>query len=370
MPDRIAVNATILGDRPTGLGVYASGLIEALADQGEELAVITAHSAALRGAAATLPAPPGVRPEGGTRAHLARVVWLQTALPRLLARSRPPLLLNVVPEGPLACPVPQVTIVHDLIPLFYPAEFPRFPRAYLYFRFVVPRLLRASRAVIADSEHTRRDVLARYPGVPAGRIHVAPAAYDRSRFFAGPAAVRDQPAYLLYVGNIAPHKNLIRLVEAFAASEPRTATLVIRGSGRARYVTAVRRRIEELGLGQRIDWRPYEDAAALPELYRGARALVLPSLYEGFGLTALEAMACGTPVIATRAASVPEVVGDAARRVDPLDVDALATAMTELLTNDALASDLRERGLARATLFSWERTARAVRRHLAPVVLA
>lgn len=364
MADRTWVNATILGDRPTGLGTYASGLIEALADQGEDLAVITAHTAALRGAAATLPAPPAVRPERGSRAHLARIVWLQTALPRMLARSRPAVLLNVVPEGPLACAVPQVTIVHDLIPLLYPAELPRVPRAYLYFRFVVPRLLRASRAVIADSEHTRRDVLARYPEVPADRVHVALAAYDRSRYFAGPAAVRKRPPYVLYVGNIAPHKNLIRLVEAFALCEPRTATLVIRGSGRAGHVATVRRRIAELGLGPWIDWRPYEDASALPDLYRGARALVLPSLYEGFGLTALEAMACGTPVIATRAASVPEVVGDAALMVDPLDVRALAAAIADLVANDRLADDLRERGLARATLFSWDRTARAVRAHL------
>jgi glycosyltransferase involved in cell wall biosynthesis len=364
VPERTWVNATIVGDRPTGLGVYASGLIEALAGQGEELAVITAHGPPLRGAAATLAAPRAVRPEGGTRAHVARVAWLQTALPRMLARARPSLLLNVVPEGPLWCPVPQVTIVHDLIPLLYPAEFPRFPRAYLYFRVVVPRLLRASRAVIADSEHTRRDVLARYRGISADRVHVAHAAYDRSRFFASAPAAPARPPYLLYVGNIAPHKNLIRLVDAFAVAAPRTVTLAIRGSGRARYVASVRRRIDELGLAARIDWRPYEAASTLPDLYRGARALVLPSLYEGFGLTALEAMACGTPVIATRAASVPEVVGDAAYAVDPFDVGALAGAMTEILANDDLARDLRERGLARATLFSWDRTAREVRAHL------
>lgn len=357
------MNASIVGERPTGLGVYAQGLIAALADQGEELDVFTSHPAAIAGAATRIErVPNAVRPERGPLAHLARIAWLQSVLPRRLARSQPAILLNVVPEGPLLCPVPQVTIVHDLIPLLYPTAS---TRSALYFRYVVPFLLRASRAVIADSEATRRDVLACYSRVAPERVHVVHPGYDAGRFVPEPDGSRNGPRYLLYVGNIAPHKNLIRLVEAFAAMLPQTsATLVIRGSGRPRHVAALRQRIEELRLGDRVDWRPYESAVALPELYRGARAVVLPSLHEGFGLTALEAMACGTPVIAARAASIPEVVGDAACLVDPFDTGSLATMMLEVLQNDALAADLRERGRKQATRFSWERTARLVRSHL------
>lgn len=334
----IAVNATVLAERPTGLGVYATGLIDALRERGEALDVIR------------LPSP---------RGHAARIAWLQVVLPLRLARSRPRALLNVVPEGPLRSPVPQVTVVHDLIPLFYPAP-SRFPRAHLYFRYVAPLLLRASRTVVADSEATKRDVVGHY-GIAAERIAVVYPGYDRARFrrAARPSAPAD--AYLLYVGNVAPHKNLGRLIDAFARVATRSsARLVIRGWGRPWHVEPVRRRIEEAGIGARVDWRPYEDAATLPDLYRGARALVLPSLYEGFGLTALEAMACGTPVVAARAASIPEVVGDAAVLVDPLDVDGLTAGMAELLAAGARADELRERGLARAELFSWERTARGV----------
>ncbi len=337
----IAVNATILGDRPTGLGVYTAGLISALREQGEELDVIAAPFA---------------------MSHVRRIAWLQTELPRRLARSRPSVLLNPLPEGPLIGRTPQVTVVHDLIPLFYPARLPRIPRASLYFRFVVPLLLRRSRAVIADSEATRRDVVARY-GLAPDRVHVAYPAYDRTRFFPDPAVRPAEAPYLLYVGNIAPHKNVRRLVQAFAAVAPSTsATLVIRGSGRPWHVDPVRREIERLRLGERVDWRPYESAETLPDLYRRARALVLPSLYEGFGLTALEAMACGTPVIAATAASIPEVVGDAALMIDPRETRGLAEAMSRILADDALAQDLRARGPARAAAFSWGRLAREVAR--------
>ncbi len=338
----IAVNATILGERPTGLGVYARGLIGALRKRGEELDVVT------------LPSP---------RGHVARILWLQTAMRRRLARTRPAVLLNPLPEAPLLAPVPQVTVVHDLIPLFYRGR-ARVPRAHLYFRYVVPLVLRGSRSVIADSEATRRDVVARY-GLAPERVHVAYPGYDAERFRPDPAEPPAPAPYLLYVGNVAPHKNLVRLVEAFAlaALDP-AATLVIRGSGRPWHLGPMRRRIEELGLSGRVDWKPYESADTLPRLYRQARALVLPSLYEGFGLTALEAMACGTPVVAARAASIPEVVGDAAVLVDPLEVEGLAGAISAVLTDDALAAGLRERGLARAALFSWANTAQQVAKHL------
>ncbi|MDE3103346.1 MAG: glycosyltransferase family 1 protein, partial [Chloroflexota bacterium] len=121
----IAVNATILGERPTGLGVYARGLIDALRRRGAELDVVT------------LPSP---------RGHAGRILWLQTGLRWHLVRTRPSALLNPLPEAPLLPSVPQVTVVHDLIPLFYPGR-ARVPRAHLYFRYVVPLVLRASRSV-------------------------------------------------------------------------------------------------------------------------------------------------------------------------------------------------------------------------------
>jgi len=214
-------------------------------------------------------------------------------------------------------------------------------------------VLRHSRKVIVISESTRRDVLRFYPGVAPEQIHVVLCGYDRERFCAGGPVVSDggEP-YALYVGNVMPHKNLLRLVDAVARARFHAPfRLVMRGSGHARHVAELRAAIDARGLAPFVDWQPYAAADTLPALYRGARVLVLPSLYEGFGLTALEAMACGTPVVTTSTSAL---------LVDPHDIGALADALVRVITDDALAKTLGARGLARAPLFSWERTARAV----------
>jgi glycosyltransferase involved in cell wall biosynthesis len=354
----IAVNAAIVGERPTGLGVYALALIHALDALGERLVVYTSCPEAVRAPAARVErAPAAVRPERGTRGHLARLVWAQTGLRLRLARLRPRVLLNIMPEGLLRPALPQVTIVHDVLPLQSPEEY---PRQQYYFRHYVPTVLRHSRAVIISSESSRRDVLNFYR-LPPEKLHVVPLGYDPRRFSpAAPTTANGEP-YALLVGNVMPHKNLLRAVDAFAqAVGDGPGRLVIRGWGRPRHVDALRRRIDAAGVAPRVDWRPYADGDELVDLYRGARALLLPSLYEGFGLTALEAMACGTPVITSNRSALPEVVADAALLVDPEDVTSIATAVHRLLTDDTLAKTHAALGLARAKLFSWEKTARAV----------
>ncbi len=361
MSDRpVVVNAAIVGGRPTGLGVYAVEVIRALARLGERLVVFTSRPDLLAGLGVeTRAAPAALAPEHGARGHAQRLVWIQTAFRARLRRERPRAILNLMPEGVLAPAVPQVTVVHDLLPLRYPREY---PRQQYYFRHYVPLVLRHSRAIIAISESTRDDVLRFYPATPRARVHVALSGYDPERFRPDPdGRERATPPYALYLGNVMPHKNLHRLVEAFArATRGSDARLVMRGGGHARHVDALRAAIEALGLGPRTDWEPYAGGEAVAALYRRARVLLLPSLYEGFGLTALEAMACGTPVITATTSSLPEVVGDAALLVDPLDTDALAAALRRIFADDALVEDLRARGLSRAKLFSWETTGRAV----------
>jgi glycosyltransferase involved in cell wall biosynthesis len=352
-----AVNAAIIGERPTGLGTYAINVINALAEVGERLLVYTSRVDGIAAARTQVRILPGaLRPERGVVGHLLRLLWIQTALRAGLRRARPDLLLNLMAEGVLRPDIPQVTVIHDVLPLRYPDEY---PRQRYYFRYYVPAVLRQSRAVVASSESTRQD-LVRFYGLPRDRVVVVPCGYDPSRFFPGPANGRAREPYALYVGNIMPHKNLLRLLEAFARVPRRDAQLLIRGSGRAGHVRALRERIATLGVGSRIDWRPYATAEELPGLYRGARMLVLPSLAEGFGLPALEALACGVPVVTSNTSSLPEVVGDAALLVDPHDVGALAAAMGRLFEDDRLATQLSERGLARAAEFSWGRTGRTV----------
>ena len=284
---------------------------------------------------------------------MARLLWCQTALRARVASERPDVLLNTLPEGVLRCRVPQVTVVHDLIPLAFPRDY---PRQQFYFRRLVPAILRESRAVIAVSEATRREVIAVY-GLSPERVRAIPNGYDRAEFApVGPATEDGGVPYVLYVGNLLPHKNLPRLIEAVARVARRSPVrLVIAGGGTPGRLAGLRRLAEKAGSG--LELMPYVSQQALPALYRGASLVAMPSLAEGFGLPALEAMACGTPVVVGKTAAMLEVVDDAGLLVDPEDTGAISDAILRLLTQDSLRKELVARGLARAAGFSWERTA-------------
>lgn len=351
---RVAVNASIIGAQSSGLGEHARGLVRALDALHAPLVIHTAMPEAVTPLrAAVRRAPSAIRPDRGVGAHLARMLWTQLALRRRVARDGTDVLLNTIPEGPLVAAVPQVTVVHDLIPLDFPRDY---PRQRLYFRHFVPAVLRRARMVVAVSEATRRRVIDAY-GLPAARVRTVLNGFDAERFGPdGPALGDGGLPYVLFVGNLLPHKNLPRLVDAFARAAAGTpARLVVVGGGRPRAVAQLR------ALGERVratvEIRAFVPPAELAPLLRGARALVLPSLAEGFGLPAVEAMACGTPVIVSNVAALAEVVGDAALLVDPLDVAALADAIARVLADDRLRKELGARGIERAARFSWQRCA-------------
>ena len=191
-----------------------------------------------------------------------------------------------------------------------------------------------------------------------------------ARFFPRPEAEVAEVAarlglgrpYVLYLASNKPHKNLVRLLQAWSlvaadrSIEP--CQLVIAGHWDARFPEA-REAARRLGLMERVQFAGEVEERDLPAAYSGARLFVFPSLYEGFGLPVLEAMACGAPVICSNTSSLPEVAGDAAVQVDPLDVQGLAAAMARALADETVRAGLRERGLLRAAEFTWERTARA-----------
>jgi glycosyltransferase involved in cell wall biosynthesis len=262
-------------------------------------------------------------------------------------------LLNTLPEGLLHTRVPQVTVLHDLTPLAFPDQF---PRQQLYFRRLVPALLRQSRVVVVGSEATKQGAIAQY-GLPPAKIRTIAWGYDSTRFRPDGERPRDAGSpYVLAVGNLLPHKNLARLVEAVGqAQRSHPLRLVAAGQGRPAEIRQLRTRAEALHVD--LDLRSYVAPGELATLYRGAAVVAVPSLTEGFGITALEAMASGTPVVASNRSSLPEVVGEAGLLVDPTDVEEIAAALLRTLTEASLRQDLVARGLARARAFSWERAA-------------
>jgi glycosyltransferase involved in cell wall biosynthesis len=236
-------------------------------------------------------------------------------------------------RGPLLSPTPLVLTIHDLAPVRHPETFNRWTRGYS--RLLLPRLARSATRVIAVSEFTAREAV-ELLGVDEERIRVIPHGVEEPFAAEGPSAEGD---YVLAVGTVEPRKNLDRLAQA-----ARRAKLELRVVG-------------ALGWGDvRVPSLGFVDDAELASLYRGAACLAYPSLYEGFGLPVLEAMACGTPVVTSIGSAPAQLANGAAVLVDPLDVDAIATGIHEAVRR---REELRAAGLERAKGFTWEAAARA-----------
>jgi len=299
-----------------------------------------------------------------TGTPIRRIAWEQLVAPFVLRREHIDLLHAMAFVAPVISPCPTVVTVLDLSFLLYPRAFKVVNRSYL--RTMTRLSVRKARQVIAISESTRRDVIAHF-GVPASRVHTVYCGVDRSLRRATEAEIaafrrrKGLPErFALFVGTIEPRKNIVRLVEAFSALRPWDvdhAHLVIAGAKGWLY-DAVFARTQELGLQDRVHFAGYISEAEKPLWYSAATCFCYPSLYEGFGLPPLEAMACGVPVIASNASSLPEVVGDAAITVPPTDTTALADALRSMLTNRVLRQEMAARGLARAARFSWEQAAK------------
>ncbi len=270
--------------------------------------------------------------------------------------------------------VPCVCNIHDLIPLLHPEYTPRAlkTRFFPVYRALMREIARRADAVVTGSGAARQDILAALPVEPERVLAVLDGVDPRYRpSETPPARGPGAPKTILYVGRADPYKNLSGLIRAFALLlEGGTgAVLQIAGPPDDRYPEP-QRLARELGVADRVRWTGYLDDAALLRAYREADVLAHLSLYEGFGLPVAEAMACGTPVVCSDAASLPEVAGGAALLVPPGDPAAAADALRRVLTDADLAARLRKAGLERARAFSWPAAAAAVldlyRRLLAP----
>jgi len=267
--------------------------------------------------------------------------WYLAALPARARLDHVDVLHCPSQRAPFRSSVPLVVTVHDLAGLRHPETFNAWTRTYT--RALLPRIVRAAARVIAVSEFTRGELI-ELLHIPDEKVHVIPNAVGPPFGPDGKAAEGD---YVLAVGTLEPRKNLDRLVDAFArAGLNGTRLLVTGGHGWGNVHPA----------GKDVHWLGFVPDEELARLYRGARCVAYVSAYEGFGLPVLEAMACGAPVVAASTGAGPEVGGDAAVLVDPLDDEAIAAGLVEAIDR---ADELRERGLARAQKFDWKRVADA-----------
>jgi glycosyltransferase involved in cell wall biosynthesis len=265
---------------------------------------------------------------------------------------------------PVAITTPSVVTIHDCIHLMFPQYLPN-RAAYVYARASMWAAVRRSDRILTVSEASKRDILHFFSVAPEKVVVVHNAIDDHFRVTPPEeqvARVRERyqldHRFVLYVGNIKPHKNLVRLIEAFAALRTGAlddVKLLIIGDQISK-LPALRRAVHQYKLHKHVRFLGYVSDETLSSLYRLASVFVFPSLYEGFGLPPVEAMACGTPVVASNISSLPEVTGGAAELVDPYDVASIGAGIRRVLEDPALAAEMSRKGRVRAAQFSWEQS--------------
>jgi glycosyltransferase involved in cell wall biosynthesis len=360
---RIAIDARKLHDY--GIGTYVRNLLRELARQDDDAEyVLLCPPADVEELGALGPRFHPIIERSGNYS-----VREQLGIPLTLARARVDLYHAPHYVVPPLLTRPFVVTIHDCIHLRFPQYLPN-RAALTYARTMMRSAARRSRRVLTVSQASKDDIL-HYLQVPAGKVEVIYNALDE-RLAAPPTEdeidrVRQRfqltSPFILYTGNIKPHKNLDRLIEAFSILRREgleDVKLLIIGDDISKY-PSLRRLVHRFQLHGHVRFLGFVPDATLAVLYRLASVFVFPSLYEGFGLPPLEAMAAGTPVITSNVSSLPEVVGDAAVLIDPMDAGAIAEAMARVLRDPVLRETLVRRGHARVQAFSWERSVARIR---------
>jgi glycosyltransferase involved in cell wall biosynthesis len=348
MSNNLLINLACLFSKPTGIGIYAINLFPHL----KSLNPVLLSTQEFPGFVCQK-IPDNLTPDRGVKGHLNRLIWTQFQLPKIYQDLRSQLIFSPIPEAPLYTNCRSVVVANDFIPLRFPQQFSPLTT---YHRYYVPQVLDRSQHIICYSQSTAEDII-NFCHISASKITPIPLAYDRTHF-----NFLDLPTlnYFLYIGRQNTYKNLHRVISAFVAMpNHKNYELWLVGPTDPRCTPSLRAHIKELDIVDRIKFLDYVPYSKLPTIINQAIALVFPSLWEGFGLPILEAMACGTPAIASNLASMPEVAGSAAILVDPYNVAEISDAMKMVAEDFQLRAELRQAGLVRAQQFSWEKTGTA-----------
>jgi glycosyltransferase involved in cell wall biosynthesis len=360
---RIGIDATALPPQPVGAGNYMIQLIRALVAAGTEQQLVIFAQAKGQG---LIDLPPGSPVEWqivDDSSPGRRFIWEQAVLPNLVRKAKIDLLHSLHYTKPWRLPCSSVVTFHDMTYYLYP-EFHARSR-----RVIFPTAMRVSSrqadAILTVSESTRNDVI-RLLNVDPEKIFTTQLGVDQKFRVILDADAKDRVAshydlpakFILYLGTIEPRKNIPQLIRSYASlvESGTEHQLVLAGKFGWMY-EEVLDLVKQLDLEGRIQFTGYIAQEDIPLLFNLASLFVYPTVYEGFGLPVLEAMACGVPVITSDIASLPEIVGEAGLLIQPGDLNALSDAIKKVLGDPAYRDKLIREGLIRAKLFSWERTA-------------
>ncbi|MHC5777917.1 glycosyltransferase family 4 protein [Nostoc sp.] len=348
MRHQIIVNLSVASTKPTGITTYANNLFPYLQSLNPTLLIsriipnYTCYSV-----------PENLTPDQGRKGHIRRLIWTQFQLPQIYKNLKSSLLFSPLPEAPLYSNCRFVVTSFDMIPLRFAKRFsPLTP----YHRYYTPQVLNQAQHIICISQTTAKDITDFYQ-IPASKITPIPLAHDRTHFYPLNLPTSN---YFLYIGRQDPYKNIQRLISAFAVlPNCKDYELWLVGPIDSRYTPTLKVQVAELDITNQVKFLDYIPYSELPKIINQAIALVFPSLWEGFGLPVLEAMACGTPVITSNLSSLPEVAGDAGILINPYNTGEITEAMQAIATNFELRSRLSSQGITHSQQFSWEKTGKA-----------
>jgi glycosyltransferase involved in cell wall biosynthesis len=354
---KIGINATFLNEKPTGVGIFTKEISTMLCTLQNETIVFT--SVKLGGVHERQIHKTPAWTQGSTKLfhNVNRVIYSNTVLPFLMKKRKIDILLCPITEFPLIQSSPLIVTVHDLHPLYFPEQF---GLSSSYFKFSLKLLPKWARRLIVPSHFVKREIL-NYLNIASNLIDIVPPGYDKDLFkpldeeFKKEFLKRygiDEP-FILFVGSLFPYKNIKTLLKTFLDIQGKIPhSLVVIGKKELSQ--------EKLPEQKRIHYLDYVRVEDIPGFYSYAEIYVHPSLVEGFGMTIVEAMACGTPVISSNGGSLPEVVGKAGVLFDPSDSQQLGERLLTVIYNKSLQNEMREMGFQQVKQYSWEKTAKDI----------
>ena len=343
----IVFNGSYITKKNTGIGVVSKDLLNSLSPQ--KIIKLIPQDIGIKG---DIYIPNNFSPEHGFRGHLRRLYWLQKVVPKIMNKLNSEYFLSPLLEAPLFTNVKSIVLAHDLIPLRYPS----ISFLTLYYLTYIPLILKQSKLILCNSISTAND-LNNFYKVPKDKLFPIKLGFNNKKYY---PIRKIRKKFFLIIGRHNPHKNLKRVIKAFSFAKINDYNLVFVGPFDRRYTPSLIKIIDELNLRHLCVWKGWIDDDEKLLLLNECQALIIASLWEGFGLPALEAMACATPVIASERGALPEVIGNYGYFVNPFSIESIAFAMNAVINDKQCFEKALQEGPIRAASFNWFDTARSI----------
>ena len=343
----IVFNGSYITKKNTGIGVVSKDLLNSLSPQ--KIIKLIPQDIGIKG---DIYIPNNLSPANGSRGHLRRLYWLQQVVPKIMNKLNSEYFLSPLLEAPLFTNVKSIVLAHDLIPLRYPT----ISFLTLYYLTYIPLILKQSKLILCNSISTAND-LNNFYKVPKHKLFPIKLGFNNKKYY---PIRKIRKKFFLIIGRHNPHKNLKRVIKAFSLAKINDYNLVFVGPFDRRHTPSLIKIIDELNLRHLCVWKGWIDDDEKLLLLNECQALIIASLWEGFGLPALEAMACATPVIASERGALPEVIGNYGYFVNPFSIESIAFAMNAVINDKQCFEKAIQEGPIRAASFNWFDTARSI----------